>query len=202
MQDNDKASLIVGSTILTAALFSLVFATYTRAGIIQRSEDPSIKLTYAKDCDDATYSYLKQKPVAVSKPLAKKPIITKQENKKAVSQTQPPTKATKATIAKPPSLANISKTPTVAKAEIKKIIQVSSYLVQVGVFSEKENALRLKAILEKKGLKPSVKKLVTGSKSRYQLSLGPYSSRKQAAREAKKQETITDQKGIIKEEIR
>jgi cell division septation protein DedD len=114
--------------------------------------------------------------VSPSKPEPEAQVIEKEKKqaKPKVSEVKEPSK----------EKTSISKTKEVAK--IANQIKQGSFALQVGAFSQKESAEKLRTLAEKKGYKVTVKAIPSEGKTLYKVYVGRYASREEAEKAATK----------------
>ncbi|WP_333570511.1 SPOR domain-containing protein [Thermodesulfobacterium commune] len=114
--------------------------------------------------------------VPPSKPEPEAQVIEKEKKqaKPKVSEVKEPSK----------EKTSISKTKEVAK--IANQIKQGSFVLQVGAFSQKESAEKLRTLAEKKGYKVTVKAIPSEGKTLYKVYVGRYASREEAEKAATK----------------
>lgn len=81
------------------------------------------------------------------------------------------------------------KTPASKTKEVAQIsnqIKQGSFVLQVGAFSQKESAEKLRTLAEKKGYKVTVKAIPSEGKTLYKVYVGRYASREEAEKAATK----------------
>ena len=204
MVQSSKLSFIVGIGTFSIVLLSLLYFSYTRAGIIQRERlSTNDDKHYTHQCDDNQHVLFNPSSNRVifkegdnqpKKELKNNENIEQVEQINTIVKTNP--------INEPVATPNTPNTPNTPKKAAKKVSkQKKGYIVQIGIFTEKNNAQRLGRELNNNGYKTTIKKITWGNQPRYQLSLGPYVKREQALKISKAQRKISEQKGIIKEAV-
>ncbi|WP_022854580.1 SPOR domain-containing protein [Thermodesulfobacterium thermophilum] len=115
-------------------------------------------------------------PPSKPEPKAEAQVIEKEKKqaKPKVSEVKEPSK----------EKTSISKTKEVAK--ISNQIKQGSFALQVGAFSQKESAEKLRTLAEKKGYKVTVKAIPSEGKTLYKVYVGRYASREEAEKAATK----------------
>ncbi|MDI9347774.1 MAG: SPOR domain-containing protein [Methylacidiphilales bacterium] len=167
-------------------LFSL-WLIYSRAGIIQRNWLETQDSVYGISCfTNQLSSETIQNPT--------EPLINENpslSNMSAQSQITPQVSTPPISV-KPNSPLPQPPIKDSAKSQ-------NQFIVQIGVFSQKQNADRIVTALKRKGIPAKIIVLqFLDSKNKYQLHLGPFASETEAKAYSEKQYKITEQRGIIK----
>ncbi|WP_028840555.1 SPOR domain-containing protein [Thermodesulfobacterium hveragerdense] len=131
-----------------------------------------------------------EKPVDLQKNASSQAFVppSKPEPKAETQVTEKEKKQAKPKVSevKEPSKEKTSTSKTKEVAKISNQIKQGSFVLQVGAFSQKESAEKLRTLAEKKGYKVTVKAVPSEGKTFYKVYVGRYASRDEAEKAATK----------------
>lgn len=131
-----------------------------------------------------------EKPVDLQKNASSQAFVppSKPEPKAETQVTEKEKKQAKPKVSevKEPSKEKTSTSKTKEVAKISNQIKQGSFVLQVGAFSQKESAEKLRTLAEKKGYKVTVKAIPSEGKTLYKVYVGRYASRDEAEKAATK----------------